>query len=158
MMTQLGLIIRRAVKGVVLEKSVMAYAYSTKCGAVIAAVSGLLIGLLGPSSAWADGLTGSWSGSGSVVLPSGSTEKARCKVSFNKAGSKSYGMSAVCASSSAKVSQTGSLEQVGPNKFAGDFTNAEYGVTGSINVTLNGNSASASLRGGGGSAFFNLSR
>lgn len=108
--------------------------------------------------AWAEGLAGSWSGSGSLVLPSGNTEKARCKVSFSKAGGKSYGMNAVCASSSTKVSQTASLEQVAPNRFSGDFTNSEYGVSGSISITLNGNSLSAALSGGGGSAYFNLSR
>jgi hypothetical protein len=118
----------------------------------------LVLATLVSAPAWADGLAGSWSGNGSLVLPSGNTEKARCKVSFSKAGGKSYGMNAVCASSSAKVSQTASLEQVGPNRFSGDFTNAEYGVSGSINVTLNGNSLSAALSGGGGSAFFNLSR
>ena len=108
--------------------------------------------------AMAEGLAGSWSGSGTVVLPSGNTEKARCKVSFNKAGGKSYGMNAVCASSSTKVSQTASLEQVGPNRYTGDFTNSEYGVSGSITITVNGSNLSASLHGGGGSAFFNLSR
>ena len=108
--------------------------------------------------ALAEGLAGSWSGSGSVQLPSGNTEKARCRVSFSKAGGKSYGMNAVCASTSAKVSQTASLEQVGPNKYAGEFTNAEYGVSGSINVTVNGNSLSATLHGGGASAFFSLGR
>ena len=104
------------------------------------------------------GLAGSWSGSGSVVLPSGNTEKARCKVSFRKEGGKSYGMNAVCASSSARVAQSASLEQVGPNRYAGSFTNPEYGVSGSIVLTLSGSSLSASLKGGGGSAFFNLSK
>jgi hypothetical protein len=110
------------------------------------------------SVASADGLTGSWRGNGSVTLPSGATEKARCRVSFSKQGGRSYSMNAVCASSSAKVSQTASLQQVGANRFTGDFTNSEYGVTGSINLTLSGNSVSAALNGGGGSAFFNLSR
>lgn len=111
-----------------------------------------------PAAAAAEGLAGSWSGSGSVVLPSGATEKARCKVSFSKQGAKSYGMNAVCASSSARVAQTASLEQTGANRYSGQFTNSEYGVSGSISLTVNGNSLSASLSGGGGSAFFNLSR
>ena len=105
-----------------------------------------------------EGLAGSWSGSGSVMLPSGQTERARCKVSFSRQGGKSYAMNAVCASSSARVVQTASVEQVGGNRYAGDFTNAEYGINGSINLTLNGNSLNASLRGGGGSATFMLSR
>jgi hypothetical protein len=111
-----------------------------------------------PTYASAEALAGSWSGTGSVTLPSGATEKARCKVSFNKKGGKTYGMDAVCASSSARVAQSASLEQVGTNKYAGNFTNTEYNVSGTINVTVNGGSLSAALKGGGGSAFFNLSR
>lgn len=110
------------------------------------------------SAAWADGLAGSWRGNGAVTLPSGVTEKARCRVSFSKQGGRSYSMNAVCASSSARVQQTASLEQVSSNRFAGDFTNQEYGVSGSIHLTLSGNSLSANLNGGGGSAFFNLTR
>ena len=67
-------------------------------------------------------------------------------------------MNAVCASSSARVAQTASLEQVGANRFTGDFTNSEYGVSGTIHLTLSGNSLSANLHGGGASAFFNLNR
>jgi len=123
--------------------------------AVVVAVSALLAL---PSMAAADGLTGSWRGNGSMVLPSGATEKARCRVSFSKQGGRSYAMNAVCASSSARVSQTASLKQVGANRYVGEFLNNEYGISGSINLTLSGSSASAALYGGGGSAFFNLSR
>jgi hypothetical protein len=111
-----------------------------------------------PASAAADGLAGSWRGNGSIVLPSGATEKARCRVSFSKQGGRSYSMNAVCASSSARVAQTASLEQVSANRFAGDFTNSDYGVTGTIHLTLSGNSLSANLNGGGARAFFNLNR
>lgn len=116
-----------------------------------------LLVVMTPTFASAEGLAGSWSGGGSVTLPSGATERARCKVSFRREG-KSYGMNAVCASSSARVSQSASLEQVGANRYAGNFTNEEYNVSGTINVTVNGGSLSASLRAGGSSAFFNLSR
>jgi hypothetical protein len=125
-------------------------------GGVLAAA--LLSFTAAPPAAAETGLSGSWSGGGSVVLPSGASEKARCKVTFRKSGGKSYDMNAVCASSSAKVAQTATLEQVGANRFAGDFTNSEYNISGTISVTLSGNSLSAALRGGGGSAFFNLSR
>ena len=43
-------------------------------------------------------------------------------------------------------------------RYIGDFTNAEYGITGSIRITLSGNSLSAALAGGGGSASINLNR
>lgn len=111
-----------------------------------------------PTLASAEGLTGLWSGSGSVVLPSGATEKARCKVSFEKRGRRTYYMNAICASPSARIAQTAALEQTGANRFAGEFNNAEYGVSGDINVTLNGNSLSAALNGAGATALFNLRR
>ena len=142
---------------VLLEKRVMRQTYSTRCSAILSAAMAFMAITVSPVLA-DPGLAGSWSGSGSVVLPSGNTEKARCKVSFRKEGGKSYGMNAVCASSSARVAQTASLEQVGPNRYAGSFTNSDYGVSGSISLTLNGSSLSASLKGGGGSAFFNLSK
>lgn len=130
------------------------------CGLARRAIAGVLaaavIGATAP--AYAEGLVGSWSGSGSVQLPSGDTEKARCKATFHKAGSKSYSMNAVCASSSARVAQSASLEQVSSNKFAGDFTNAEYNVSGTIHITLSGDSLSAHMSGGGASASLNLSR
>ncbi len=125
---------------------------------LFAAAGVALLAMTSAVSAAAEGLQGSWSGSGSVELPSGATEKARCKVSFQKQGGKSYAMNAVCASSSARAAQTATLEQVGANRYSGEFNNAEYGVTGSINITVNGSSLSAQLRGGGGAAFFNLSR
>ena len=125
-------------------------------GAVLAVVMGSAV--LAAAPAAADGLSGAWSGSGSVVLPSGDTEKARCKVSFHKTGAKSYGMNAVCASSSTRVSQTATLEQVSANRYSGDFTNSEFNVSGQINLTLSGNSLNASMSGGGGRATFNLSR
>lgn len=126
--------------------------------AASAALAAVLLVVAAPAAHAEAGIAGSWSGSGSVVLPSGNTEKARCKVSIRREGGKSYGMNAVCASSSARVAQTASVQQVGPNRFSGNFTNTEYNVSGTINLTLNGNSLSASLSGGGGSAFFNLSR
>jgi hypothetical protein len=104
------------------------------------------------------GLAGVWNGSGSVQLPSGASEKAKCKATFRKRGATTFVMDAVCASSSARAAQTASLQQVGPNKFSGDFTNAEFNVSGSINVTVNGNSLTASLNGGGATANFNLSK
>ncbi len=130
-------------------------------GLALATSSAVFLAILGAvgTAAQADsGLSGAWNGSGSVMLPSGATEKARCKATFRKRGAATFAMDAVCASSSAKVTQTASLDQVGPNRFSGDFNNPEFNVSGSINVTLNGNSLSASLRGGGATATFNLSR
>ena len=129
-----------------------------RAAAAAAAATLAVIAVPAVATAQGEGLAGSWRGNGSVVLPSGATETARCRVSFSKQGGKSYSMNAICASSSARVVQTASLEQVGANRFAGDFTDSEYGVTGTIRLTLSGNSLSANLNGGGAKTYFNLNR
>jgi hypothetical protein len=111
-----------------------------------------------PARSQQAGLEGSWRGSGRVVLPSGGTETARCRATFRRQSGNSFGMSAQCATASARVAQTASVQRVGANRFQGDFYNAEYAVSGTISITVQGNRLSASLSGGGGSAFFSLSK
>lgn len=103
-------------------------------------------------------LSGTWSGSGRVQLSSGSVESARCRVSFRKQGGATFAMSASCATPSARVDQTAVLSRTGGNRYAGEFHNAQYGISGTINVAVSGNRMSASLSGGGASAHLNLSR
>ena len=103
-------------------------------------------------------LDGSWSGSGRVTLPSGATENARCRATFRRQSGNTFGMSAQCATASVRVAQTAALARVGTNRFAGDFYNAEYAMSGTITITVHGNKLNASLSGGGGSAFFALSK
>ena len=67
-------------------------------------------------------------------------------------------MNAVCATASARVAQSAQLARISANRFAGEFYNPEYSISGSISITVQGNRMSASLSGGGGSAHFNLSR
>lgn len=110
-----------------------------------------------PASA-AESLSGRWSGSGAVVLPSGATEKARCKATFRKVGGRAFAMDAVCATASLRVAQTATIEAVAPNRFNGEFVNSEFNIVGSIKLTLSGNSLKASLSGGGGTAYFTLER
>jgi len=103
-------------------------------------------------------LEGSWSGGGQIVFPSGETEKARCRASFRRQGSDSYGMSATCATASAKVQQSAEVTRVSGNRYRGEFFNQEFGLSGSIRITVSGNKLNASLSGGGGSAEFALSK
>ena len=103
-------------------------------------------------------LEGSWSGSGTLTYPSGDRESARCKASFRRQGGNNFAMNAVCATPSGRVAQTAELDRVSANRFSGEFHNPDYGVTGTINVTVQGNNLSASLNGGGASASFSLSR
>lgn len=111
-----------------------------------------------PAVAEAGSIEGSWSGGGTVRFSTGNAERARCRANFRRRGGSSFAMTAVCATASAKVEQTAQLERTGPNRYSGGFQNAEYGVSGSISITVNGNSLSASLNGGGASAHLSLGR
>jgi hypothetical protein len=114
--------------------------------------------LLLPAAASAAELAGSWSGSGSIMLPSGAREAARCNVSYSKSGGSGYTAFATCATKSAKVTQSAKLRRVGGNAYEGSFYNSEYNVSGSMVVTVSGASQSVQLSGGGGEASFKLSR
>lgn len=133
----------------------MIRAWTAAAAAVMLSVS---IAPLHSARAQQPGLEGSWSGSGRVTFPSGASETARCRVSFQKRGAERFAMNAICASPSGRVVQTAQLARDGGNRFSGEFTNAEFGVTGLINVTLRGNSLTASLEGGGATASLSLSR
>ncbi len=125
----------------------------------IVAAAGLTMAISEVGNASPDrGLSGSWSGGGSVTLPSGATEKARCKATFQRNGGNDYAMSAVCATASTRISQSAQVHQVGPSRFSGVFHNPDYNVSGTIRISLNGNSLNASLDGGGGSGSFHLTR
>ena len=124
-----------------------------------ACATAALIAMATPSwTAEPASLEGSWSGSGTVTFPSGGKEAARCRASFKRSGSDSYAMNALCATPSGKVAQTAQLDRVTANRFAGAFQNAEYGITGQINIVVRGNSLSAALNGGGATASFSLSK
>ena len=125
-----------------------------------AALSILIVGgaPVGSALAQSPGLEGSWSGGGKIVFPSGESESARCRVNIRRQSSDSFGMNAVCATASARVLQSAELTRVSGNRFQGEFFNKEYGISGSIRVTVNGNRLNASLSGGGGTAQMALSR
>lgn len=134
-------------------------AIRAQLGAVaVAAVLGLAASSTGAAAQGAGDISGSWSGGGRVQLPSGAVERASCRASFRRQGGSSFSMSAVCATASARVAQTAVVTRSGGNSYSGQFFNAEYGVSGSISITVSGNRMSASLSGGGGSAQFNLGR
>lgn len=103
-------------------------------------------------------LGGSWSGGGVLTTPSGDRERATCRATFRNQGGSSYSMSALCATASTRVQQSAQISRTGGNNFAGSFYNAEYNISGSITLRVNGNRLSAQLSGGGASASLSLSR
>ncbi len=111
-----------------------------------------------PDVALAAELNGSWNGGGSVSFSSGSSEKARCRVSYSKRSSTSYDANATCATASTKVSQTAVLRRTGENSFAGTFHNSEYNLSGTISVVIRGNAQSVHLSSSSATASLHLSK
>jgi hypothetical protein len=103
-------------------------------------------------------LAGSWSGGGWVSFASGNKEKARCHANYSRAGGDAYSLSATCATSSGKASQTATVYKVSEGRYRGSFFNSDFNVHGTIRVAVHGNSQDVSLSGDGASAGLSLSR
>jgi hypothetical protein len=117
-----------------------------------------VVALVGPSEAEpGSGLAGSWSGGGWVSFASGSKERARCHARYTGGGS-TYKVTATCATSSGKASQTATVYKVGGSSYRGSFHNAEFNVRGTIRVVLKGKRQTVSLSGDGASASLSLTR
>lgn len=106
----------------------------------------------------AHGIVGSWSGAGTVHLSTGETEKVRCRATISKRSERVYAMFAVCATASVRVTQNAVLDEASPNRFVGNFTNDEFGISGTIRVTLKGSTLTAALNAAGASAVMTMSR
>jgi hypothetical protein len=100
-------------------------------------------------------IAGSWSGGGTVTYPDGRRERASCRAHYSGGGSV-ISLSARCATPSGAVDQSASLRRTGPNNYAGSFFNPQFNVSGSIHVTVHGNTQSVSLHSGSGSASLTL--
>ena len=100
-------------------------------------------------------IAGSWSGGGTVVYSSGQRERAHCRASYSGGGA-SVMMSGSCATPSGSVFQSARLRRVGANSYAGSFFNSQYNTSGSIYVSVHGNTQSVSLRSSAGSASLTL--
>ena len=70
----------------------------------------------------------------------------------------SYSLSATCATSAGKASQTATVYKVSGGAYRGSFFNSDYNVHGTIRVAVHGKSQSVSLSGDGASASLSLSR
>jgi hypothetical protein len=123
--------------------------FSTALGAV------LLVATIAAPQARSEGLAGSWSGGGTVVFSDGHRERASCRAHYSGGGS-SVSLSARCATPSGAVDQSASLRKTGPNSYSGSFFNPQYGISGSIHVSVHGNTQNVSLRSGSGSANLTL--
>ena len=132
--------------------------------ALITALSGPAIAA-GPFS----GLEGTWSGSGSVKLENGATERLKCKGYYTSKGGGGLGMAINCGNASFKINMratlassgsqiTGSWEEREFNQageVAGKATNSGFSlkfsgaIAGSMTVSTTGNSQTVSISTGG---------
>jgi hypothetical protein len=103
-------------------------------------------------------LAGSWSGGGWVSFSNGNKERARCHASYSRAGGDAYSLSATCATSAGKASQTATVYKVSDGRYRGSFFNSDFNVHGTIRVAVHGNTQDVSLSGDGASAGLSLSR
>jgi hypothetical protein len=91
-------------------------------------------------------LSGNWSGAGRASFASGETEKLRCTAHYSGGGSNlSIGLK--CASASAQINLTGSLDANG-NKVSGDWNENSYGLSGDAHGSVNGGSVRLKISGG----------
>jgi hypothetical protein len=124
----------------------------------VAAFVAVTVGVVTPPSAQQQpSIGGNWSGGGTVTLSSGNVEKVRCRATFSPSGN-GASMSASCANATARVTQTAELTRVSATRYIGEFRNPEYNISGSIRITLSGNTLNAALSGGGGSASMSMNR
>lgn len=121
----------------------------------LALAATLAVSMATAADARSEGIAGSWSGGGIVRYASGQAERARCHAHYSGGGN-FVSVSATCATPSGSVSQSANLRRVGANTYAGSFFNPEYNTSGSIHVTVRGNSQSVSLRSSSGSASLSL--
>ncbi len=134
--------------------------------------------LLPTAPAFADSpfgsLAGSWSGSGSVRLSNGKSERLRCKAYYTrKSGGSGLGMAIRCASASNKFTLRATLKYSG-GSVSGNWTETNFNasgglsgsasaskmnlavrgaLSGSLSVSVNGRSQSLSMSAKGDSAF-----
>lgn len=117
----------------------------------------ILIAMGSATAAIADPLQGSWSGTGYFKPTDGKRESVRCKVSYSPQGS-AVAVDATCASASATIHQSGQLSMVSPNRYVGEFYNAQYDIAGRIRVSVSGRSQSVSFTSSKATGAMNLSK
>ena len=93
-----------------------------------------------------DSLKGNWSGGGSASFAGGQSEKLRCTAHYSGGGD-SLSLNIKCASASAQINLTGSLDANG-NKVSGDWSENSYGLSGDAHGSTTGGSVRLRISGG----------
>lgn len=93
-------------------------------------------------------LAGTWSGSGSVKLANGKSEKLRCKAYYTrKSGGKGLGMAIRCASAANKFSLRANMTYAG-GSVSGNWSETNFNASGGLSGKASANRISVAIRGG----------
>jgi len=135
--------------------------FSNKVFAV--ALAGVLAGFslaisASVSTASAIGLDGVWIGSGYAQPNAGQRERLQCRVTYSRMNDTIYNVVAICATTAARIRQTGELVMVRPGLFVGDFNNQQYDISGRVRVSLEGNAQSVTFSNEAGQGSLSLRR
>jgi len=122
---------------------------------IILALSVMLAGVAFMPQPAAASLEGAWRGTG-VVNYRGGADKLRCRVSFSRAGAKSFAISSDCATETGRYATSGRVVASGANRYFG-LVQGE-GVTGKVVIVQHGSRLSVSVTSRRGSARLSLSR
>ncbi len=115
-----------------------------------------MFGLSGPVSAAS--LSGTWSGGGYVKPSGGKRERVKCRVTYRKQSSKVFSVSAVCASKSNKIRQSGEVLKVSSTRYVGDFYNSDFDISGRVRVKISGSRQTVSFKSSSGHGSMTLSK
>ena len=126
---------------------------------ILAGLLALTLGAFtGAGDATAASIVGAWSGGGTIKLASGGTEVVRCRVSYSKDTEKTYGLSAVCATTAGTISQSGRVVRVRGNSYSGRLYSKEYSVSGKIFISVRGSRQTLTVNSPKGSGRLTLNR
>ena len=129
----------------------------TLCGAAVAATllfftpQKSLYGVAEAASGLFAGLSGSWSGTGTIKLSSGASERIRCKGTYVvDGGGDNLQQTLVCASDSYDIKMKGSLGYK-PNAgiVSGTWTETTYNTVGKVSGRVRSGQIRASIQGEG---------
>lgn len=103
-------------------------------------------------------IVGAWSGGGTIKLTSGATEVVRCRIRYSKDTGKTYGLSAVCATTAGTISQSGRVVKVKGNSYSGRLYSKEYSVSGKVYISVRGSRQTMTVTSPKGSGRLTLNR
>ncbi|MGO9545850.1 MAG: hypothetical protein ACLPPF_13810 [Rhodomicrobium sp.] len=133
-----------------MNMSKLSLSNAVKCSKLLGVVL-VAAAFIAPQARAEANLSGAWSGGGTVQYADGHRERARCRAHFSHSGA-NVAVEATCATPSGSVAQSARLRRTGPNSYSGSFFNPQFNVSGSIHISVHGNSQTVSLRSGSGSA------